>query len=165
MVDSVQPHPTAGERIPDLVLPDLQGQPVRLSDLHGRWNDWLEAVIFTGEDEAVFQTLLADLQRQEDDYTAESVRVVLIAPAGSRAAAALLTAHPGLPFVALFDEHGAAHRQVQALDAAGRPVLAAFVTDRYGNIEADIRPGSSNWPPSSQGLLDWLRFISIQCPE
>jgi peroxiredoxin len=165
MVDSVQLHPTAGERIPDLVLPDVQGQPVHLAALHGRWNDWLEAVIFTGEDEAIFQTLLADLQRQEDDYSAESVRVVLIAPAGSRAAAALRAARLDLPFAVLIDENGAAHRQVQALDEAGRPVLAAFVTDRYGNIEADIRPGSSNWPPSSQGLLDWLRFIAIQCPE
>jgi hypothetical protein len=42
---------------------------------------------------------------------------------------------------------------------------AIYVLDRYGEEYAAYRPDDLNEIPTADDLLEWLRFIELQCPE
>jgi hypothetical protein len=37
--------------------------------------------------------------------------------------------------------------------------------DRYGEVYAAYRLEGDTVPPTTEELLEWLRFIELQCPE
>ena len=55
--------------------------------------------------------------------------------------------------------------RVLAVDAAGRPAPALYVTDHSGEIYGAMRPGERSWPTSAKDVVEWLVFANIQCPE
>jgi len=54
---------------------------------------------------------------------------------------------------------------VGAMDAQGQPATSFYVTDRYREIYATMRPEQPGWPARTDDVLQWLTFINIQCPE
>jgi hypothetical protein len=42
---------------------------------------------------------------------------------------------------------------------------AVYVADRFGEIFAALPLGAGAPPPAPDALLEWLRFIELQCPE
>lgn len=143
--------------MPDLALPDRAGQRVDLSRRRGQAN---LVMVFLGIDSrrAELAALLAELRAQAAEFLAENTRLALVIPGG-----AALPDEAGQEFMVLVDEDGAAHRRVGAADAAGQPAAAAFVTDRFGEIYDSSLPGEGGF--TAAAMLDWLRYVEIQCPE
>jgi peroxiredoxin len=69
------------------------------------------------------------------------------------------------PFPLAFDASAGLHQRVAAVDAAGRPDVALYITDRFREVFAVLRPTSARWPASAHDVIEWLTFIGIQCPE
>jgi hypothetical protein len=54
---------------------------------------------------------------------------------------------------------------VAAVAASGRPAATLYITDRFREIVAVLRPRSARWPTCAQDVLEWLTFVDVQCPE
>ncbi|AHG93206.1 hypothetical protein J421_5671 (plasmid) [Gemmatirosa kalamazoonensis] len=105
--------------------------------------------------------LLRQLAVAHVEIEAEDGQIVVIAantPAQWRA---------GWPyaFPLAFDVGATLHRRMAAVDSAGRPDVALFITDRFREIFAVLRPRDARWPTSARDVIEWLTFINIQCPE
>jgi hypothetical protein len=68
-------------------------------------------------------------------------------------------------FPVLIDSDAYIHHSVGAVDAAGCATPAVFVTDRFREIYATYVSSEGSALPSAEKVIDWLRFINIQCPE
>lgn len=61
---------------------------------------------------------------------------------------------------------GLAAALVLTADAvAGLTPSAAVVADRWGEVHFAVEGRQSSELPSADELLDWLRFVQVQCPE
>lgn len=148
-----------GEIFPRFTLPGLDGSAVFLESYRGRRN---LAVVFAADviDESPVTALLRELRWRAEELTAEAAQVLVIVTSPSIAA----RRGPKV-FPTLLDAEGRIHRDVGAINAAGRPAPAVFVTDRFGEIFAAYVPGHRSGLPSAKEILEWLVFINTQCPE
>lgn len=149
-----------GETFPSFTLPDINGSSVFLESYRGRTN---LVVVFAGDDldDPAVRVLLEALAVRTEALTSEAAQVLVAVT--SRPAAARQRGPWAFPV--LVDDGAHIHRHVGATDAAGRPVPAVFVTDRFREIFAVYLPGPGSALPGAQEILDWLVFINIQCPE
>ncbi|HEY6210316.1 MAG TPA: redoxin domain-containing protein [Gemmatimonadales bacterium] len=149
-----------GQVFPGFTLPDIDGSFVFLESYRGRTN---LVVVFAGDimGESPVTVMLHQLAAQTAELTLEATQVLVAVT--SRPAAVRQRAPWGFPV--LVDDGGHIHRSVGAIDAAGRPAPAVFVTDRFREIFAAYLPGPGSTLPGAKEILDWLVFINIQCPE
>ena len=149
-----------GRLFPDATLPTLGGRSVVLDSYRPR-NDLV--LLLLGEDSVSepASRLLHQLVAARADLAAED-GVVLAIAAGSPAAW-----REGWPYDVplLFDTDANLHRRVAAVDEAGRAETVLYLTDRYREIFAVLRPGDRRWPASARDVVEWLTFMNIQCPE
>lgn len=143
-----------GAMLPDFVLPMVDGGVLQLESYRGRRN---LVVVCSGDDArpGPVTRLLNTLVARKDELEAEAAQVLSVVvsqPAESRDLGRW-------PFPMVVDPDGLFHRGVGATDGTGRPVPAVFVTDRFREIYAICSL------PDAQEIIDWLRFINIQCPE
>jgi len=154
-------HPLdAGDMMPDFTFTDQDGNRVELSSLRGQSN---LIVVFTGSgNDGAVAGLLDTVNARWREFEAENTRIALVVPDWQQAAG---LEDVEAPFTILLDKDSAAHRRVGAIDENLDPTLVVFITDRFGEIYDAARPGDAAWPPAAEALLDWVRFIEIQCPE
>lgn len=143
--------------LPLCELPDAQGQVHRYPRRHRR-----RALVLYGAERGdcpacrAYLTALAALAPQIAAEEAELVVVVSGRPA---------PAVVGAAGTVLFDPDGRVFRRWGAVDPAGQPVAALFVADRFGTLYARALAGPDHALPPAAEVVDWLRFINIQCPE
>jgi hypothetical protein len=148
-----------GEILSGFTLPALDGSVVSLESYRGRRN---LAVVLAADviDEGPVAALLRELRWRAEELTGEAAQVLVVVTSPSIAAR---RAPDGFP--TLLDDEGRIHRAIGAVDAAGRPAPAVFVTDRFREIFAAYLPAHSPGLPTVKDILDWLVFINTQCPE
>jgi hypothetical protein len=137
----------------DLSLIQGNGDSIRISDFRHRQN---LVVLFTGESGfGRLSDLVKALSARYAEFRAEEAEIlVVVAPsAGSQAGLGA-----GLPFPVARPQAGGQDRE--QLAGPGITVL-----DRYGEVYAAYRPEGDAALPMVDELLEWLRFIELQCPE
>lgn len=149
-----------GTLFPDATLPTLDGKSVSLDSYRTR-HDLVMLLLGEGELRPELAQLLDALAAGRRAVEDEDGVVLAVAPA-ERAPA---SADWRWPFPLLLDERGQLHARVGAVDGGGRPTPALFVTDRYREIYARLRPGEPGWPRTAKEVAEWLTFANIQCPE
>ncbi len=161
-IDGRQASPAKGQLIRDFTLTSTLGQEISLSDYRGRSNLLL---LFAGgrvdnPDLKVLAEIAVDHNRFQDEQT--QVLAIMLC---TRERAVRISQVANLPFPLLVDEDGQMHRAAGAADKSGHPVIAIYITDRFGEVFAVYRAAEGKTMPSAQEMIKWLTFINIQCPE
>lgn len=159
---SAQKYPHTGQRVPDFSLQSSAGQRIATSDYRARRNLVLALVGKPAGDAA--HALLTELAAHYAEFVAEEAEVLAVVW-GPVAEADKAKHRDTLPFPVLADEDGAVHRAFGALNSNGGFAAAVYITDRFGEIFAAYRTGAGEPLPTVEEMLDWLRFIGLQCPE
>jgi hypothetical protein len=145
---------------PDVTLPTPSGVPVSLGQYRGRRN-LVVALLGAGAlDERVVR-LLEQLARSGAALDEEDAKLLVIRTGDTDQ----LPTDELPSLTVLVDDDGAVHRSLGAVDAAGRPSPALYITDLYREIYLAARPGDSTWPENAESVRSWLVFMNIQCPE
>jgi hypothetical protein len=145
---------------PDVTLPTPDGMPVSLGQYRGRRNLVVVLLGVGAPDERVV-SLLEGLARSRAALDEEDAKLLVIRTGDTDQSP--IDELPSL--TVLVDDDGAFHRSLGAVDAAGRPSSALYITDLYREIYLAARPGDSTWPENAESVQSWLVFMNIQCPE
>lgn len=152
-----RPRLVHGERLPDLRLaaaPD--GPPVPLVTPGGRQVQVIVAV--DGAECAACRAYLRRLAEVAGEIAEWDGRVVAVVPGKADEVARLAEAvHP--PFPVLADPE---RRLADRLRLDGAAVLVA---DPWGEVRFRHEAGTAHDLPEPAELVDWARFVAIQCPE
>ncbi|HEX6134688.1 MAG TPA: hypothetical protein VFZ24_12030 [Longimicrobiales bacterium] len=111
-------------------------------------------IVAHGVDCAECAAYAARLAGEEDALNEWGARVTVVAPDGERAIAAPLAAS-GVEVLLSRDPAG----------TFGIAPAALVVTDEWGEVYFSIRAGSGHEFPDPGEVIDWIRFVAIQCPE
>ncbi len=144
--------------MPDFILVSMNGKRVRISDHRGRRN--LVLVFCARGNSKETRSFLRQVFEQRSEFEGEEAQVLIIVLDADDRAELLRD----LPFPVLRDKEGHAH------DLAGvavnernlRPVI--YVVDRYGEIRHICRDGNPSCA-NAGAILDWVRYINLECPE
>lgn len=148
--------------MPDFRLTNSEGQRVATSDYRGHRN---LVLAFVGSPSCgPCRQLLVNLAQSYPQFVAQEAEVLAVVQC-SRREAELIKREDGVPFPVLADEDGQVHRAVGAWTADEKPMAVIYITDRFGEIYKIYRVDEGHSLPTSVEMLDWLRFIEIQCPE
>lgn len=151
-----RPSLIRGERLPDLRLSATDGGTVPLVAPGGRQVSVLVAV--DGAECEACRGYLRALAEVHAEIRAWDGRVLAVVPGGVDEAARLAEAvHP--PFPVLADPE---RRLWQRLGSQGAAVLVA---DPWGEVRFRHEAGAAHDSPAPGELVDWARFVAIQCPE
>lgn len=140
-----------GDRLPDLELPGEPGRPpVRLLS-----PDRLAPVVLTLHHRCgpCAEYLAALDSEQADMKVWDGDPVVITCDAGPRPA----VAPPGGLRVASSD--------AARLRSAGIPVPGVLVADQWGELHLVQDAGAAHRFPAPAEVIEWLRYLAIQCPE
>jgi peroxiredoxin len=148
-------------RIPAFDLPEVGGGHVSPSRYRGQRS--LVLVFVHGDDE-ICQDILRAFASHYEEYRDQEAEVLAIFP-GAEDDATRLKQMLKLPFPVLVDVDGRVGARIGAVTPSGAPALGVFVADCYGEIYVRFVEGLSHNLPDQAEFLDWLWFISIQCPE
>jgi hypothetical protein len=149
-----------GRLFPDATLPTVDGKSLSLDRFRPRW-DLVVLMLGPGPLSGPAARLLGQLAEASAALASEDGRVVVIAADTPERWSGAWS----YPFPLAFDASAGLHRRLGAVDAAGRPDAALYITDRFREIFIVLRPGSASWPTSARDVIEWLTFINIQCPE
>ena len=154
-MDEIRARPV--ERLPDLRLPSASGDaPVPLVPPGGRLMPVILAV-HAGDCAAcrAFARALAaaDVELREWDG-----RVLIVVPGGVDEAVRFADG-ARLPFPVLADPE----RKLWA--RMGMEGAAVIIADPWGEVRMRHGAGAAHDLPSPAELVDWARFVAIQCPE
>jgi peroxiredoxin len=125
--DAQRAAPVEGALAPDLQLTDLEGELVRLSDLHGRpvlLNFWTTWCAFCRAERAILQEL-------HEQYAGDGLAVLAVAIGEEPTLLRNFAEDKGLTHTILLDGDGHAARRYQV-----RNIPASFFIDRQGVIQA-----------------------------
>lgn len=148
-----------GQVLPDIALPAAGGAVTRLSSYRGRRN---LVLVFAGDAGCEgCRDLLRALAGAYAEVQQEHAEVVAVLRGPLRQADEVARAER-LPYPVLADEDGLAHAAYGLPEATTDG--AVFISDRYGEVFA-VYDLSKTPHPSADAILDWLRFIQVQCPE
>jgi hypothetical protein len=149
-----------GRLFPDAALVTPDGRPLSLERYRPRRN-LVVLTLGAGQIAAPAARLLKQLAAAHAELEAEDGQIVAIA------ADTPARWHGPWPyaFPLAFDVDATLHRRVAAVDSAGRPDVALYITDRFREIFAVLRPRDARWPASARDVVEWLTFVNIQCPE
>jgi peroxiredoxin len=152
-----RPRLQTGERLPDLRLADaVSGRLLPLVPPGGRQVPVV--VIVDGAACEPCRAWLRRLAEAEPEMRAWDGRVAVVVPGSGEDAARLVESiHP--PFLVLADPERALARR---LGTAGAAVVVA---DPWGEVRHRHDAGSAHDLPGPAELVDWVRFVAIQCPE
>jgi peroxiredoxin len=147
-----------GTIFPPFELLAADGSPAGLELYRGRYN---LVVVFAGEELGTGATapLLEELAARQEELIAEMTQLLIV----SHVAVASQIDPETFPL--LIDADAQVHYRVDAADTAGCPTPAVSVTDRFREIYATYVSSEGSALPSAEEVIDWLRFINIQCPE
>lgn len=149
-----------GMLFPDVTLPTPDGVPVSLGQYRGRRN-LVVVLLGAGAPDERAVSLIEELARSRAALGDEDAKLLVIRSGDTDQSP--IVELPSL--TVLVDEDGAFHRSLGAMDAAGRPSPALYITDLYREIYLAARPEDSTWPENAESVQSWLVFMNIQCPE
>jgi len=150
------------EVIPAFELPSARGGTVGPRTYRRQRN--LVLIVFHDGRCRVCRDLLAQLADQYEEFRALNAEVLAISTLSADDARAIANTL-NLPFHLLYDSSGQVVDRFTYRDPkTGRPAPSIVVTDRFGAVYTTIQVDEDN-PPQPEQILDWLRFIEIQCPE
>jgi len=141
------------DRLPDITLPGADGVPVRLR-ARGRRATLLLLVHAPGC--AACGAFVQGLEAEADEIEAWDGRPLIVQPEPGPAAAAPA---PGRHFPLLSDPDA---RVSTALSV--RPP-ALVLADQWGEVHLRHEAGEDHRFPTVAEIVEWLRFLAIQCPE
>lgn len=159
MMEEIADRPSLarGERLPDLRLASAPtGSLVPLVAPGGRLVPVVIAV--DGAECDACRACVRRLADADGEMRAWDGRVVVVVP-GSVADAALVTEAIHPPFPVLADPEGTLWRRMRFHGAA------VLVADPWGEVRFRHEGGASHDLPAPAELVDWARFVAIQCPE
>jgi peroxiredoxin len=152
-MDEIRVRPT--ERLPDLRLSSAPGGSlVPLVAPGGRMVPIVLAV--HAVDCAECRGYAAALGAVDAELREWDARVLIVVPGGVEDAARFAE---GLPFPVLADEERKLWTRM-GIDGA-----TALVADPWGEVRMRHVAGAAHDLPSAEELVDWARFVAIQCPE
>lgn len=152
-----RPRLAEGERLPDLRLGEVPaGTPVPLVAPGGRQIPVV--VVVDGAECEPCRAYLRRLAEAEPEMRAWDGRIVVVVP-GSVDEAARLADAIDPPFPVLADPE---HRLRRRLGSKGAVVVVA---DPWGEVRYRHDAGAAHDLPEPAALVDWVRFVAIQCPE
>jgi peroxiredoxin len=147
--------------LPELVGTSIDGRDVHTSGFHGRKN---LVLVFSGEQSNHrSQELICELAGRYSEVQNETSEIVAVI-SGSLSEVVRMECNRNLPFPVPANRNGALHRKFGAADFNGKPLAIVCIADRFGEIYFTELCGDETCP-STDDILDWLRFIEIQCPE
>lgn len=154
--------PVPGEIMPDIALITGGGGRVRFSDYRGRRN---LVLIFAGKGESdAARQFLGRFSEMYSEFVGEEAEVLTIVQ-GARDRVKDLGRIHRLPFPVLADEDCRVHSVAGAPETAQDYLPVVYVIDRYGEIRKVFRAEQSEGAYTPQDVLDWVRFVNLECPE
>ncbi|HEU4884094.1 MAG TPA: redoxin domain-containing protein [Longimicrobium sp.] len=154
-MDEIRTPPV--ERLPDLRLPSASGgAPVPLVQPGGRRVPVIVAV--HAADCADCRAFAQALAAAEAELREWGAHVVVVVP-GEVDEAARFADGAGVPFPVVAD----ADRKLWT--RMGMEGAAAIVADPWGEVRMRHAAGAAHELPAPAELVDWARFVAIQCPE
>jgi len=151
-----------GELVPDSTLPSSEGCRTRISDYRGRTN---LVIILAGEVCGLdAKRYLGEVARRYADFADEDAEI-LVFTVGTAQDASKVKRELHLPLHVFADEQRRVHHALGAHDETGIAVPAVVVADRYGEVFNVWRTAEGGTLPTVDEILDWLRFINLDCPE
>lgn len=154
-MDEIRARPT--ERLPDLRLPSASGgSPVPLVPSGGRRVPVILAVHGAGC--AGCRAFAQSLAAADGELRAWDAHVVVVVP-GDAEEAARFAEGAGLPFPVAAD----AERKLWS--RMGMEGAAVVVADPWGEVRMRHVDGAAHDLPAPAEVVDWARFVAMQCPE
>lgn len=151
-MDELRARPT--ERLPDLRLPSSSGSVMPLVAPGGRMVPIILAI--HSADCAACRAYAESVAAADAGLREWDARVVMVVPGGAGDAARFAQ---GLPFPVLADE------ERKLWMRTGMEGAALIVADPWGEVRMRHASGAAHDLPSPAELVDWARFVAIQCPE
>jgi peroxiredoxin len=148
-----------GQMMPDFSLPSTMGKPFRISFFRNRAN---LVLVFCGtsyEDE--IGRLLSSLNEAAPEISRENSYIAAILPVSLDRAGEIVDKY-SLNFPILADEDG---NILYECIHVNHPGFELYIIDRYGEIASVERVETAGHFPKAEEILDWVRFLEIQCPE
>ncbi|MCL5669826.1 MAG: peroxiredoxin family protein [Acidobacteria bacterium] len=156
------PEPLVGEIVPDFALFSTTGTRVRVSDYRGKCN---LVLIFcgTGCCESV-RSLVGELSGMYADFVAEEAELFAVVQGADREVEDFRrSCDPPFPVLADKEGHGHDFFGAPASEQDSFPVIC--VVDRYGEVWQVFRAVDSEASCAARDILDWVRYINLECPE
>lgn len=153
--------PSAGTMMPDFTLVSTSGRRVRISDYRGRCN---LVLIFCGKgDPDAIRSFLPELSERYSEFASEEAEVLAVVQEAELQADDLQQSQK-LSFPVLWDEEGHAHKLAGVMITEHDSAPVVFIIDRFGEARHICRAGQPACADISD-ILDWLRYINLECPE
>lgn len=154
----MSPNPTPlARQLPHLTLPAAPGGAT--TSIRPRGRDGVVLVATHGAECQPCRAYLRDLAANVEAIREWDGRVLVLHP-GPLEEAERVRAELALPFSILAD----ANREV--MQRAGLEGGGISIADQWGEIVFDESGGEEVHPfPEVQEVVEWLRFLAIQCPE
>lgn len=160
--NQITPLPVPGEIMQDFTLGSTRGTRVRLSDYRGRRNVIL---VFSGRGNSeMIRGLLQQVSEQYPEFVSEEAQVLAVVQ-GAKSGAEHLEQNRDLPFLILTDEESLVHNMAGALKSGEDYTPVVYIIDRYGEIRHVFRSEQSGPVCTAVEILDWVRYINLECPE
>ena len=151
------------EVIPSFQLPSTRGVSIGPRSYYRRRRNLVIFFFHDGQCQ-VCKGILDNLARHYSEFKENNAEVLGVSSVRQDEAMAL-TQTLKLPFPLLFDSTGeVVDRFTHREPRTGRPVPTIIITDRFGAVYTTIQVEESN-PPRMEEILDWVKFIELQCPE
>src|SRR5690348_10819450 len=156
------PGPLVGESVPDFALLSAKGARIRVSDFRGKCNIVL---IFcgAGRSESV-RSLVRQVSELYAEFAAEETEVFTVVRGAGREAEDLdRSCAPTFPV--LVDNDGHAHDLFSTRSSARDSLPYVFIVDRYGEMRHALHGAESQASYPARDILEWVRYINLECPE
>lgn len=155
-------QPLVGQIIPEFTLLSTAGTCVRLSDYRGKRNLIL---IFCGAgDSASVRCVVRQVSELYGEFVAEEAEVfALVQGASDKAEDLERSCNPVFPV--LPDQERRAHELFGVQSSERQRFPAVCIIDRFGELRDVSRPAESQRSSFARDILEWVRYINLECPE
>ena len=156
------PQPLVGEIVPEFTLLSTAGASVRASDYRSKRNLIL---IFCGAvNSASARRVVRQVSELYAEFVAEEAEVfAVVQGAGDEAEDLDGSCNP--PFPILLDKDRHAHELFGIRSSEQHSLPAVCVVDRFGELRHVSRAAGSQPSGFARDILEWVRYINLECPE
>ena len=152
--------PGRGDQLPGFSGETPAGDKIRLRDFYMRRN---LALVFSDRPEyPATRDLLQGLAERRAVVQAEAGEALAVI-SGDPAAVRELVATLALSFPVVVDPDGAIHQRYGLIDAAGEPLAAIFLADRFGTVFETSLASAEHPIMRADEVPGWLEFIACRC--
>ena len=156
------PQALVGEIVPGFILLSASGACIRVSDYRGKRN---LVLIFCGAgNSASVRGLVRRISELRAAFVAEEAEVFALVHGVSNQAEDLdRSLNP--PFTVLSDKEGHAHELFGLGLSEQHALPVVCVIDRFGELRNVSRAAEAQRSSFAHDILEWVRYINLECPE